>query len=117
MGRRPFAPFTESNFSDDATVTSDKIGDQNVWVVTTSEVQYSFDTETGLLLRRVVSTAAQWAESPSKTEFDHYRSVGGAKVRFTTLGGSRQATTIAIGTPIPHAEFEKPSSTPVPKLH
>ena len=123
MGRRPFAPFTESNFGDDATVTTDKIGDQNVWVVTTADAQYSFDTETGLLLRRIVFYSSPMGRIPEQTEFDHYRSVGGAKVPFTTrvalvdpwLGGSRQATTIVIGTPIPQAEFERPSSPPALK--
>jgi len=60
---------------------------------------------------------------PEQTEFDHYRSVGGAKVPFTTrvalvdpwLGGSRQATTIVIGTPIPEGGFEKPSATTAPR--
>jgi len=118
MGRRPFAPFTGASFGDDATVTADKIGDQNVLVVSTPDARYSFDAESGLLLRRVVFYSSPMGRIPEQTEFDHYRNVGGAKVPFTTrvalvdpwLGGSRQATTIVIGTPIPQAEFEKPSS-------
>lgn len=35
IGRRPLVPFAESSFGDDATVTAPKIGDQDVWVVTT----------------------------------------------------------------------------------
>ena len=120
LARRPWAPFTESSFAADATVAADKVGDQNVWVVTTPDAQYSFDAESGLLLRRVVFYASPMGRIPEQTEFDHYRKVGDAKVPFTTrialvdpwLGGSRQATTIAIGTPIPQGEFEKPASKP-----
>jgi hypothetical protein len=119
MGRRPFAPFTETSFGTDATVTSEKIGDQDVWVVSTPNARYSFDAESGLLLRRVVFYDSPIGRIPEQTEFDHYRSVGGVKVPFTTrvalvdpwLGGTRQATTIVIGAPIPPAEFEKPSVT------
>lgn len=120
MARRPFAPFTESSFSNDAVVTADKIGDQNVWVVTTPDAQYSFDAESGLLLRRVIFYSSPVGRIPEQTEFDHYRSVGGAKVPFTTrvalvdpwLGGIREATTIVIGAPIAESEFEKPAATP-----
>jgi hypothetical protein len=116
LARRPFAPFTETSFGSDATVTSEKIGDQDVWVVTTPDARHSFDAESGLLLRRVVFFNSPIGRIPEQTEFDHYRSVGGAKVPFTTrvalvdpwLGGTRQATTIVIGAPIPPAEFEKP---------
>ena len=117
MGRRAFAPFTESSFGDDATVTSEKIGDQDVWVVETPNARYSFDAGSGFLLRRVVFYSSPVGRIPEQTEFDHYRDVGGVKVPFTTrvalvdpwLGGTRQATTIVIGKPIPPTELEKPS--------
>ena len=117
LARRPFAPFTESGFGDDATVTSDKIGDQNVWVVATPTARYWFDAESGLLLRRVVFYSSPIGRIPEQTEFDHYRDAGGFKVPFTTrvalvdpwLGGTRQATTIIIGKPISPTEFERPS--------
>jgi len=116
LARRPFAPFTEAAFGDDAKVAADKIGDQSVWVVTTRDAQYWFDAESGLLLRRVVFYSSPIGRIPEQTEFDHYRSVGGAKVPFTTrvalvdpwLGGTRQATSIVLGTPIAPSEFEKP---------
>jgi hypothetical protein len=41
----------ESSFGDDARVTSEKIGDQNVWVVTTPDAQYSFDAAPRRLLQ------------------------------------------------------------------
>jgi hypothetical protein len=117
LGRRPFAPFTESSFGADATVTADKIGDHHVWVVATPNARYSFDAESGLLLRRVVFYSSPMGRIPEQTEFDHYRDAGGVKVPSTTrvylvdpwLGGTRQATTIVIGKPIPPGEFEKPS--------
>lgn len=116
LGRRPFAPFTETSFGDDAAVISDKIGDQDVWVVVTPTARYSFDAESGLLLRRVVFYDSPIGRIPEQTEFDHYRDVGGAKVPFTTrialvdpwVGGLHQATSIVIGKPIPPTEFEKP---------
>lgn len=120
IGRRPLVPFTETSLGDDATVTAQKIGDQDVWVVTTPAAQYSFDAESGLLLRRVVFYDSPIGRIPEQTEFDHYRDAGGVKVPFTTrvalvdpwLGGTQQATTIVIGKPIPATEFEKPSPAP-----
>jgi len=117
MGRRPSAPFTLTSFGDDATVTAEKIGDKEVWVVVTPTARYSFDAESGLLLRRVVFHSSSMGRIPEQTEFDHYRDVGGAKVPFTTrvflvdpwLGATRHATSIIIGQPISPAEFEKPS--------
>jgi photosynthetic reaction center cytochrome c subunit len=116
MGRRAFAPFTESSFGEEATTTADKIGDRDVWVVVTPAARYSFDAESGLLLRRVVFYSSPLGRIPEQTEFDHYRDAGGVKVPFTTrvalvdpwLGGVRLATTIVIGKPIPPAEFAKP---------
>jgi len=118
MSRQAFAPFTETSFSDNATVTAEKIGDEDVWVVTTPAARYAFDAQSGLLLRRVVFYESPIGRIPEQLDFDHYRDVGGAKVPFTTrvalvdpwLGGLRQATSIVIGKPIAAAEFEKPSS-------
>lgn len=120
LSRRAFAPFTQSSFDDDAAVTSEKIGDQDVWVVATPTARYSFDAQSGLLLRRVVFYSSPIGRIPEQTEFDHYRDIGGVKVPFTTrvalvdpwVGGSRQATTIVIGKPILPTEFEKPSPSP-----
>jgi hypothetical protein len=116
MGRRAFAPFTETSFPDDATVAEDKIGEDKVWVVGTANARYWFSADSGLLLRRVVFYDTPVGRIPEQTEFDHYRTVGTAKVPFTTrislvdpwLGGTRQATSIVIGTQIAPSEFEKP---------
>ena len=116
MSRRPFAPFAETSFPDDATVMPDKIGDQNVWVVRTRNARYSFDAESGFLLRRIVYYDSPMGRIPEQTEFDHYRDVSGAKIPFTTrvalvdpwLGSTWQATSIVIGKPIPSTEFAKP---------
>lgn len=117
MGRRAFAPFTETAFPADATVTADTVGDHNVWVVNTADAQYSFDAESGLLLRRVAYSHSPIGRVPEQTEFDHYRPVNGAKVPFTTrvalvdpwLGGTREVTGIVMGKPIEAGEFEKPA--------
>ena len=118
MSRRPFAPFTETSFGADAVVTADQVDDRDVWVVSTANARYSFDAESGFLLRRVVFYSSPFGRIPEETEFDHYRDVGGGvKVPFTTrvalvdpwLGGTRQATSIVIGKAIPDAEFEKPA--------
>ena len=116
LGRRGYAPFTESSFGDDAKVSSAAIGNRNVWMVATQNAQYWFDAESGLLLRRVVFYDSPVGRYPEQTEFDHYRDVGGVKVPFTTrvalvdpwLGGLRQSTSIVIGKPISPSEFEKP---------
>ena len=117
MARRPSEPFTLTSFGGDATVTAEKIGDKDVWVVVTPTARYSFDAESGLLLRRVVYHRSSMGRIPEQTEFDHYRDAGGAKVPFTTrvflvdpwLGATRHATSIVIGQPISPAEFEKPA--------
>ena len=116
MARRPYAPFAETSFSSDAKVTSGNIGDHNVWIVTTADAEYSFDAESGFLLRRVIFYPSPIGRIPEQTEFDHYRDVGGAKIPFTTrvalvdpwLGGLRQFTSVVIGKPIAESEFEKP---------
>lgn len=121
MGRRPFAPFIESSFGADATVSADTIGNQDAWVVATPNARYWFDVASGLLLRRVIFYSSPIGRIPEQTEFDHYRDVGGGvRVPFTTrvalvdpwLGGTRQATSIIIGKSISPAEFEKPSASP-----
>ena len=116
MSRRPYTPFTETSFPADAKVTADKIGDQEMWVVTTAGAQYWFHAESGLLIRRILYYPSPLGRIPEQTEFDHYREVSGVKIPFTTrvalvdpwLGGTRQATAIVIGKPIAETEFEKP---------
>ena len=119
LARRPFAPFTESSFGEDATVSAEKIGDQDVWVVSTPNTRYSFDAGSGLLLRRVVFYSSPIGRIPEQTEFDHYRDVGGGvKLPFTTrvalvdpwLSGTRLMTSIVLGQPILASEFEKPAT-------
>lgn len=117
MSRRPFAPFYTSSVGGNAgVVDSEKIGDRSVWVVATPTARYSFDAESGLLLRRVVYFDSPIGRIPEQTDFDDYRSVGDVKLPFLTravlvdpwLGGTQQAATLEVGVAVEAGEFEKP---------
>jgi hypothetical protein len=116
---RPFAPFHTSSIGADAQVSdSETIGDRTAWVVTTARARYSFDADSGLLLRRIVYIDSPIGRIPEQTDFDDYRDAGGFKVPFFIrgmladpyLGGTRKADAIEIGVAIAPSEFEKPSS-------
>ncbi|HKO59465.1 MAG TPA: c-type cytochrome [Thermoanaerobaculia bacterium] len=118
MSRRAFAPFYTSAIGDDARVTdSETIGDRSAWVVRTATARYWFDSESGLLLRRVVYYNSPVGRIPEQTDFDDYRDVGALKLPFVTRvalvdpwsGGLRQAETIQVGVAIAPGEFEKPA--------
>jgi hypothetical protein len=118
MGRRALAPFYTSSIGDDARVVdTEKIGERSVWVVATTKARYSFDSQSGLLLRRVVYYTSPIGRIPEQTDFDDYRDVGGLKLPFLIraalvdpwLGGTQQAETLEIGVAIKPEEFEKPS--------
>jgi len=117
MSRRAYAPFFTSAIGDDAhVVDSDKIGDHNAWIVETPNARYWFDTDTGLLLRRVTFSNSPVGRIPEQTDFDDYRDAGGQKLPFLIrvalvdpwLGGTRQWESIQVGAAIAPAEFEKP---------
>lgn len=116
--RRAFAPFFTSGIGDDARVVdSGKIGERTVWVVATKAARYSFDAESGFLLRRVVQYDSPVGRISEQTDFDDYRSVGGAKVPFLVraflvdpwAGGTQQAETIQVGVAMTPDEFAKPA--------
>lgn len=118
LARRPFAPFHTSSLGEDARVVdSEKIGERTAWVVATATARYSFDAETGLLLRRVVYYNSPAGRIPEQTDFDDYRDTGGSRLPFLTRvalvdpwsGGTRQAETVQVGVPIAPGEFEKPA--------
>ena len=119
LSRRAFAPFYTSAIGDDARVIdAEAVGDRTAWVVRTATARYWFDSETGLLLRRIVYYDSPVGRIPERTDFEDYRDVDGAKLPFLTrvalvdpwLGGVRQAETIQIGVAIPPSQFEKPAS-------
>ena len=121
MSRRPFEPFYTSSIPDDARVVdSERVGERSAWVVSTSMARYWFDSESGLLLRRVVYYDSPVGRIPEQTDFDDYRDVGPVKLPFLTrvalvdpwLGGLRQAETLEAGETIAPAEFEKPRPGP-----
>lgn len=118
MSRRALAPFFTSAIGDDARVIdSETIGERRAWVVGTATARYWFDSESGLLLRRVVDYNSPVGRIPEQTDFDDYRDVGGLKVPFLTRvalvdpwsGGLRQAETIQVGVTIAPSELAKPS--------
>jgi hypothetical protein len=118
MGRRPFAPFYTSSIGEDARVVgADTIGERAVWVIVTPTARYSFDAQSGLLLRRVAHYDSPVGRIPEQTDFDDYRDVGGVKLPFLTrvavvdpwLGGAQQAETIRVGVDMVPGEFEKPA--------
>lgn len=118
LARRAFAPFHTSNLGGNTRVDADRIGDRNTWVVVTPAARYWFDTESGLLLRRVVFYESPVGRIPEQTDFDDYRDVGGGvKLPFLVraslvdpwLGGTRQAETLQVGTPLAPRDWEKPA--------
>lgn len=118
MSRRPFAPFHTSSVGDAARVVdSERIGERTTWVVATPTARYSFDAESGFLLRRVVYFSSPVGRIPEQTDFDDYRDVGGFRQPFLIrvalvdpwLGGTRQVATMQIGAAIAPGELEKPA--------
>ena len=117
MNRRAFESFHTSSITDDARVVdSETVGDRSAWVVRTATARYWFDSESGLLLRRVVYFDSPVGRIPEQTDFEDYRDVGAVKLPFRTrvalvdpwFGGLRQAETIEIGVTIAPGDFEKP---------
>jgi len=98
-------------------IESDKIGDQNVWVVATPTARYSFDADKGVLLRRIVYYDSPLGRIPEQTDFDDYRDVGGLKIPFLVRaalvdpwsGGTLQAETLQIDVAAEAKDFEKPN--------
>lgn len=118
MSRRAFAPFYSSGIGDDAKVVdSEKLGERNTWIVETANARYWFDTESGLVLRRVAFFNSPVGRIPEQTDFDDYRNAGGQKLPFLVRvslvdpwsGGTRQWESIDVGAAIAPGEFEKPA--------
>jgi hypothetical protein len=119
MSRRAYAPFYASAIGPDARVVdSEPLGGHTAWVVATPSARYWFDTDSGLLLRRVTYADSPVGRIPEQTDFDDYRVVGASKIPFLVrvslvdpwLGGTRQAETIELGAPIDPAELARPGT-------
>src|SRR5258707_729326 len=101
----------------------EQIGDHQVYVVGGQgedgrRERLYFDTQTGLLRRRVVYTALPVGSSPELTDYDDYRAVDGVKVPFTikvsALDDDRNGTTrkfsdIKNNVPVDDAKFAPPA--------
>ncbi|HLG16825.1 MAG TPA: c-type cytochrome [Blastocatellia bacterium] len=98
-----------------------KIGDREVIVLrmplgADRSQQMSFDEQTGLLVRLVVSIATPIGRFPEQFDFDDYREVDGVKIPFTIQsstvdarsGSTRKFTEIKHNVAIDDAKFNKP---------
>jgi photosynthetic reaction center cytochrome c subunit len=103
----------------------DKIGDRAVVIVsgTTTDnhrERLFFDTETGLLLRRISYTETMIGVIPEQIDFEDYRDVDGLKLPFTVkvssvepgLVSTRKYTEIKLNAPVDDAKFKMPPAPP-----
>jgi len=81
-----------------------------------------FDTQTGLLVRRITSTPTFVGLIPEQVDFEDYRDVDGLKVpftiRFTSVDSfnnwTRKLTEIKLNVPVDETKFNKPAAAPSP---
>jgi hypothetical protein len=82
-----------------------------------------FDTQTGLLLRRITLTPTMVGLIPEQVDFEDYRDVEGMKVPFTIrinsidsfFSSTRQFTEIKLNVPVDETKFNKPLTQASPK--
>jgi hypothetical protein len=78
--------------------------------------QLQFDRETGLLLRRNISTGTPLGPLPEQIDYSDYRDVNGVKVPFTVRHATWNAVTteklsqVTFNAPIGQEEFAKPAA-------
>jgi hypothetical protein len=76
--------------------------------------QFFFDRNSGLLLRRTVSTRTAFGQLPEQFDYSDYREVNGVKVPFTTRYAMWIAVTtqkfsdVKLNVPVDDARFAKP---------
>ena len=105
----------------------DKIGDRNVVIVSGTTVdnhraRLFFDTETGLLLRRISYTETMIGVIPEQVDFEDYRDVDGLKLPFTIkissvepgLVSTRKYSEIKLNVPVDDSKFKMPPAPPKP---
>jgi len=101
----------------------EKINDREAYVLTGRTVdnrteRLYFDTQTGLLLRRVAYTETMIGMIPEATDFEDYRQVGGVKIPFTRrsaqLDGFEASTLkfleVKFNVPVDDAKFNLPAA-------
>ncbi len=83
--------------------------------------QLFFDTQTGLLVRRIVFTATPLGNDPAYTDYDDYRDAGdGVKVPFLVQNYIMTQRTVTHvqkvqdNAPIDGSKFNKPASKAAP---
>jgi Photosynthetic reaction centre cytochrome C subunit len=112
-----FAAVLPSSIGADArTVAKDKIGDRDVWVVHDGWRRFSFDTESGLLLRSVLITPTAIGRIPQQTDYEDYRDAGGTlhpfRVRVSMVdpwtGQTREYKSVELGGVVDDKVFVKP---------
>ncbi|MFN2491385.1 MAG: c-type cytochrome [Pyrinomonadaceae bacterium] len=82
-----------------------------------------FDTQTGLLVRRITSTPTMVGLVPEQVDYEDYREVDGMKVPFTIrvtsidpfYSSTRQFTEIKLNVPVDEAKFVKPVAQAAPR--
>lgn len=109
------------------TVTGkEKVGDREAYVVEMKSTDGSrteklfFDTETGLLLRRLVMTNALLFPIPEQTDFEDYREVDGVRLPFTIrvsnidtfFSTTRKFTEIRHNVAVDDTRFNPPPAPP-----
>lgn len=103
----------------------EKVGDREAAVLQMAlpdkrRVRLFFDTQTGLLLRRVVFTPTVLGADPEQTDYDDYREVDGVKVPFsihasyldTFFSSVRQFSEIKHNAPLESSLFDPPKTVP-----
>ncbi|HYC58877.1 MAG TPA: c-type cytochrome [Thermoanaerobaculia bacterium] len=112
-----FAPVLPSEIGADARTTGkDKIGDRDVWVVSSGWKKFYFDAESGLLLRSVLVTPTAIGRYAQQTDYEDYRDAGGTRFPYRTRfslvdpwsGSTREYKSVELGVPIDDAIFAKP---------
>jgi len=103
-------------------VGSDRIDNHNVYVVKATRPDQKrerlyFDSESGLLLRRLTDMNSKVGVIPEETDFDDYREVEGVNLPRTTRlsaidtqnpTSTRKIEKIEFNTPIENSKFDKP---------
>jgi len=81
-----------------------------------------FDAQTGLLVRRITSTATIVGLIPEQVDYEDYRDVDGMRVPFTIrvtsidsfYSSTRKFTEIKLNVPVDETKFNKPLAPPPP---
>ena len=103
----------------------DKINGKDVYVLRGLGIdgkgeRLFFDTQTGLLVRRITTTPTVVGLIPEQVDYEDYRDVDGVKLPFTIritsidsfYSSTRMFTEIKLNAPVDETKFEKPAAPP-----